>query len=538
MKRTFFKMLPIVAAVLLATSCSKDNNDDNNVVIDNPETHEIVTSDNDGVTIVPLTITVNKDGNSLSKASVDIADGEDGKKTYTQKFIVGDVLVISNSEVLENDATFTLKSADEGKSTATFEGELSVKPGATLTKGTTKLNAVLKNSGTDDNKKNSGQPVSGVQRVSSLEEGFEKYGYLTADNFTYNGDETSIQLVQNTVFLHITLSSGTSNAIVNNTQYDVDANGEIFLAVASGTEIESNLFSGKKTVTNGGGKVVKNINRTSKQKDAFTINSSGTQVYFSQGNLQYNADATQKWRFAEHQYDICHNIDPSDNVGDGYSNWKEDGKHKWTDLFGWGMWLNPQSFQGETNANYASNIDPLKTSYSTGDDYVSYTTEGGSRTVYEGDLNELGTTYMEAGWRTLTTDEWEYLFKNRKDANNNPLYGHGKVGGLRGMIILPDGWTKPDGVKDFTAGLSAWTNAYTPDEWETMESAGAVFLPAAGNRYGWSVVDAGYSGCYWSSSAYGTSDAYSVCFGYEFLALSCYDYHRYYGFSVRLVRSL
>ena len=33
----------------------------------------------------------------------------------------------------------------------------------------------------------------------------------------------------------------------------------------------------------------------------FTVNEQGTQVYFSQGNLQYTEG---QWRFAEHQYDI------------------------------------------------------------------------------------------------------------------------------------------------------------------------------------------------------------------------------------------
>ncbi|MBO7438754.1 MAG: hypothetical protein J6U21_03640 [Bacteroidales bacterium] len=535
MKRTFIKMLPLVAAVLLATSCSKDSNDDSSVVIDNSvETQNVASPDNDGVTIVPLTITVNKDGNSLSKASVDIADGEGGKKTYTQKFIAGDVLVISNSEVLTSEATFTLRSGGEGKTSATFEGELSVKSDATLTKGTTQLNAVLKNTGSDEEKKNSGQPVSGVQPVSSLEQGFEKYGYLTADNFTYNGDETSIQLVQNTVFLHITLSSGTTTAIVNNTQYNADANSEIFLAVASGTEIESNLFSGKKTFTKDGGKVVKNINRTAKQPDAFTINSSGTQVYFSQGNLQYNADASPKWRFAENQYDICHTINSNDNVGDNYTNWKEDGQYKWTDLFGWGMWLDPTSFQGD-NTNYASNINPSKTSNSTGQDYVSYTPEGGdTKTVYQSDLNELGTTYMGAGWRTLTTDEWSYLFNSRDKASD--LYGWGSVNSVNGLILLPDGWTLPEGLS-FTKGMSATTNSYTIEQWSAMQSAGAVFLPAAGYRSGSSVGAAGSFGRYWSSSASGAPYARGVGFNSGDLGPSDRR-SRYLGFSVRLVRAL
>ena len=55
----------------------------------------------------------------------------------------------------------------------------------------------------------------------------------------------------------------------------------------------------------------------------FTINSSGDQVYFSQGNLQYQA-STDTWRFAENQYDIIGNA--NSNISPTYDGW--------IDLFG------------------------------------------------------------------------------------------------------------------------------------------------------------------------------------------------------------
>ncbi len=532
MKRTFIKMLPLVAAVLLATSCSKDGNDDNDVVIDPVETQNVASPDNDGVTIVPLTITVNKDGSSLSKASVDVKTGTDGKYTYTQKFIAGDVLVISNSDdfdVLKEDATFTLKSEDVGQSTATFEGELSVKPGEALTIGTTKLNAVLKNTGSADNKKNSGQPVVGVQEVSSLEEGFEKYGYLTANNFTYKGDKTSIQLVQNTVFLHITLSSGKSNAIVNNEQYTVDDNGEIFLAVASGTEIESNLFSGKKIVTSDGGKVVKNIKRTSKQKDAFTINESGTQVYFSQGNLQYNK-TDNKWRFAEHQYDYVGGTVEGNHVG----NVKEGGDNctndnltgPWIDLFGW---VGASSEWKEAPQMYGVSVSEIYNDYGTG------ATE--SLQSDWGNVPDIG-----KGWYTLSKDEWEYLLG--KPESNVLRKGKNGLGTITigsntyfGLIIVPDDYDDPaDVTQKFVSGTTNTT--YFERDWTAMETAGAVFLPAAGSREGSSVSVAGFYGLYWSSSADVNGSVFFVNFRSDYFGPVDSDLYRHYGFSVRLVRSL
>ncbi len=59
------------------------------------------------------------------------------------------------------------------------------------------------------------------------------------------------------------------------------------------------------------------------------------------------------------------------------------------------------------------------------------------------------------------------------------------------MISLPDDWTLPMGMT-FTAGVAnnegyqyyQSVNNYTAAEWSQMESAVALFLPAAGNRYG------------------------------------------------------
>ena len=43
-------------------------------------------------------------------------------------------------------------------------------------------------------------------------------------------------------------------------------------------------------------------------------------------------------------------------------------------------------------------------------------------------------------------------------------------------------------------------NTYTADQWAAMEEAGAVFLPAAGERNGTRVRSVGYWGEYWTST--------------------------------------
>ena len=80
----------------------------------------------------------------------------------------------------------------------------------------------------------------------------------------------------------------------------------------------------------------------------------------------------------------------------------------------------------------------------------------------------------------------------------------GSVCGVNGVILLPDNWRTPVGLS-FTASTTRglewngtyyfWAsrqtglthNAYTEAEWARMETAGAVFLPAAGYREGLAV---------------------------------------------------
>ena len=89
------------------------------------------------------------------------------------------------------------------------------------------------------------------------------------------------------------------------------------------------------------------------------------------------------------------------------------------------------------------------------------------------------TGYQSEGtnWRTMTKDEWGYLFNGR--TNHSQKYGLGIVNGVKGMIVLPDDWTLPEGL-NFITGTSDWNNEYNIAQWEQMEWNGAVFLPAAG----------------------------------------------------------
>lgn len=142
---------------------------------------------------------------------------------------------------------------------------------------------------------------------------------------------------------------------------------------------------------------------------------------------------------------------------------------------------------------------------------------------------------VEGGdWRTLSQEEWHYLLTGRKNAER--LYGMGTIDTIHGMIILPDIWTLPDNCT-FIAGAGSWSrNQYTPDKWNTLEAAGAIFLPAAGSIDSRGILNGrGSEGHYWSSTNYSGSTYYSILFISDFLNTRYTIINGVY-ISVRLVR--
>ncbi len=225
------------------------------------------------------------------------------------------------------------------------------------------------------------------------------------------------------------------------------------------------------------------------------------QVYFSQGNLQYQA-STNTWRFAEHQWDyVGHD---NENISTTYNGW--------IDLFGWGTGNNP------TNSS-TNNGD-----YGTFSDWGNNAISNGGNTTNT--------------WRTLTSDEWVYVFDTRS-TSSGIMYAKATVNGINGVILLPDDWSSSYYSLSNTnqSGASFTSNTITSSQWSTLEQHGAVFLPAAGYRYGTTVGYAGSYGFYWSSSAGNAYHAYYVCF-YSGNFDPQGSGNRYLGLSVRLVVGL
>ena len=239
--------------------------------------------------------------------------------------------------------------------------------------------------------------------------------------------------------------------------------------------------------------------------------SSGKKVFFSFGNLQYQA-STNLWRFALHQYDTV-GVD-NRHIADDYSGW--------IDLFGWGTGSNPTS----TSTNEY--------------DYATFT-NWGINTISNGNDNA-------SNWRTLSKDEWAYLFYSRTNAAI--LFGLGKVCGVNGVIILPDNWTgtkftdTQNGLADQGSyyynsnGTNYTFHSYDSNAWDAMENEGAVFLPAAGYRFGMDDIrDVGSCGYYWSETSQRTAYSYLLFFN-EYNLNPMKDVPRYYGRSVRLVQDV
>lgn len=193
----------------------------------------------------------------------------------------------------------------------------------------------------------------------------------------------------------------------------------------------------------------------------------------------------------------------------------------WIDLFGWG-----------TSGYNGKNPYMTSTSYS---DYGDGSNDIAGTNYDWGVYNKISNGGNQAGlWRTLTKDEWNYVISNRTDARY--LRGTATVNGVNGLILLPDNWTLPTGVT-FTYGEGGWSqNTYSASDWSKMEANGAVFLPAAGYRFGTDVYGVGSGGDYWSSSAYDFYNAGCLYFFGDYVEA---DYgSRDYGLSVRLVQDV
>ncbi len=265
----------------------------------------------------------------------------------------------------------------------------------------------------------------------------------------------------------------------------------------------------------------------------FTINKGGSQVLFAHGNLQAvcssadgddNTQETFTWRFAANQWECIGGISSSgggtatgNNYIDGDGSLSTAGT---VDLFNWvgaSSSLTGNASYGINNASGQGNV--------------------AGEALYSDWGNLFG-----GGWRTLSKDEWNYVFNTRK-TSSGVRYAKATVNAVAGVILLPDDWSTSyynTLASTNTAAVNFSANTINSSDWTNiLEAHGAVFLPAAGYRSSGDVLDKGTKGFYWSSSSVSDDVNKAYCLKFDGSSLQAQDTdNRVNGYSVRLVKNV
>ncbi len=304
-------------------------------------------------------------------------------------------------------------------------------------------------------------------------------------------------------------------------------------------------------------------------------------IEFSKGNLQYQA-STGTWRFANNQYDMIaggsQSIPESTSLkvggfihnGKNYAKGNVPGSDNrrisayysgWIDLFGWATsgYHDPADKKNKHFKPYSyettGDIRDLDVYNAFGygptwNNYKSLSITGDYANYDWGVFNKISNG-GDAKWRVLSTAEWEYLWQ--RTINGNRSYHYVTVNGVAGLILLPDNWKAPEGIsfvvydyftaeeydvmleKDPTARYKLLN--FSLAEWNKMEKAGAVFLPATGYRAEKKLFGVGREGKYWSSDA--SDSEMGGVFSFEPYSITANAFiWRYEGHSVRLVKDI
>ncbi|MBR4271674.1 MAG: hypothetical protein IKQ30_02425 [Bacteroidales bacterium] len=260
MKKTFLRILPVVAAVLLATSCSKD--DDGNINnVDTPQTTDANSlnpeqpAEQDKTVKIPFSVKVDG-GESLSKITYAVArDGEDKEiwnkvsRSFNASTDVegasGAIKLTVNGKEVGSGVTGSTLNLKYEDSKFVFYGDITV--------DADKVDAFT-NTGIDL----VGEfTVTGTELPTSSNESLAKL--MTSCSHTYKADFKSnttdpIQLYDQNAYVAIQMSplqrvlEVTVDGVKSN--YDLNSAGQVWIAVAGGTTISTN-FLDPKTATAG-----------------------------------------------------------------------------------------------------------------------------------------------------------------------------------------------------------------------------------------------------------------------------------------------
>ncbi len=245
-------------------------------------------------------------------------------------------------------------------------------------------------------------------------------------------------------------------------------------------------------------------------KGKFSI-SDTEKVYFSQGNLEYHA-YSHKFRFAREQ---------------------------------WYTSFMPYGYRGQRDDNGWTPYMPWDSAY-----------------AWSRNIEIENSTYGHE-WFVLTQEQWEYLFRFRKNASKR--WGYCVIEDMQCLVLLPDSWSAPAGLT-FTpqnatfyeeygqhynnnhpfyhvmvGGSNIGQNRYTIAQWREMEKKGAVAFPFSGFVSSQSKNISGYAtyADYWLATPYNSSYGYGSFINSGTLHLKT-EFVRApnYAFMVRMVRKV
>lgn len=483
MKNILFKILPLLAAVLFATSCGKDDDGDNSVVTDNSTTITDntstasdpvqVTVDEDGVPTIPFSITIGKGDESLSKAGMDAT-------TLKQYFDDDDKIRITG----KNISGELLKTASSGNNVAMFEGTLKGTGVTTIETDNPLLTAELiypyRTTTLPLEEPQAWLSLQGYNSdgTDKLDYAAQQYGYLK-NTFYYNDRNKGVTLKQYTAFLRIDLAHDANLFVeINGTKHTVAIKHGVHyvVAVPDGAKVYGGFLE-EKTIDVSKQKTVHKIKRYMPSSylspGAFTVNSAGKQVLFCIENLAYTPQSGNR-RFAsgsDEPWSIS-NAGKDYDVGDCHKD------VEWLDLFGLGTWQigykKPRGLSAEITS---TNVDDYGWSFGTN----GLADWGGGN---------------DQDFRILTHDEWYYLLFSRKMPKTNDLrFTRASIqtstnAWASGLIIFPDNFSvSSEWTRLSNEGASFSYNNITKSQWEELAEIGAVFLPAAGYREGRIIKD-------------------------------------------------
>ena len=235
MKRSFLTFLPIMAALLLATSCSKD--DDTNTVINNEQTNaepapvEVVAQPE--YVKIPFSVKVDN-GAKLSKISYSESDTKI-TRSFEQSDVDNNLTMAVTGDGIASGSTLTLK---KDGTNFVFEGEIEVQSGKEDDFTTTGIELT----GTF------GTPLTeAATSTTSLLDLMQTCNHEYKATFQSNTTDAIVIYDQNAYF-HFTLAPTQTKMKISTGEYsefkpNADGTKEIWIAVAGGTTVKGNLVS-------------------------------------------------------------------------------------------------------------------------------------------------------------------------------------------------------------------------------------------------------------------------------------------------------